>query len=84
VIYHESYLRFDLAKGRAHVAAAGGRLKLPFGCDPADYPLLETWRGECELVLREDGFHLLVPCDADAGPAPPFRYTAPGRMRPTS
>jgi hypothetical protein len=84
VIYHDSFLRFDLAKGRAQIAAAGGRLQLPFDCDPAEYALLETWRGDCELVLREDGFHLLLPCDPDAGPAPPFTYTAPGRMRPAS
>jgi hypothetical protein len=65
VIFHDSYLRFDLAKGWAHIAATGGRLKLPFDCDPADYPLLESWRGDCELVLREAGFHLIIPCDEE-------------------
>ncbi len=66
--YDQRILSYNLKDLTVNIWTIGGRLRLSFVAGPRQLDLLQTLRGEADLVLRKGKFFLFQTCDV---PEPP-------------
>jgi putative transposase len=68
IAYDDRILTWNVAEGRVSIWTVAGRMELPFVCGSRQRELLETRRGESDLVLFRDKVFLSACCDVEEPP----------------
>lgn len=65
VAYDDRILSYNLDRSTVSIWTTQGRLTIPFTCGPLQKALLNSQRGESDLILFKGDFYLLATCDVD-------------------
>jgi IS605 OrfB family transposase len=68
IAYDDRLLTWNLYEGTVSIWTLAGRLHIPFVCGPRQRDLLQTRRGECDLVLFRDKVFLSAACEVNEPP----------------
>jgi putative transposase len=65
IAYDDRILSWNMAGSAVSIWTTQGRQSIPFVCGERQRLMLQTRKGECDLVYRKGAFYLLAVCEVD-------------------